>query len=236
MLSLLPMNRIGRFFLCPMAGALLAAAAPIDPQIAAVRDVIVADARASVPGALAFDRTTTTIKNSPLGRETKVVVDRWDGQKWVLVSVNGKPPGTSQLKSFRTVTAAQPVPGYHRLAVILGAAATVEQDEQGRQVVKIPVLPTGSVRTDDADISRHLSGEAVIATTNGKPWVTELRLKARESFKLTSLIKVTEFNQSFDYRLGPDGRPRLAAQSALSKGQMFGFSGGETNQVSYTYR
>jgi|JI8StandDraft_2_1071088.scaffolds.fasta_scaffold40017_2 hypothetical protein len=236
MLSLWLMNRIGRLFLFPMAGALLAAAAPTDPQTDTVRDVIVADARASVPAAIAFDRTTTTTKNSPLGRETNVTVDRWDGQKWVLVSVNGKPPGAGQLKNHRTVTTAQPVPGYHRLAIIFGAATIMGQDDQGRQVVKIPVLPAGSVRTDNADISRHLSGEAVITTTNGKPWVTELKLKARESFKLTSLIKVTEFNQNFDYRLGPDGRPRLAAQSALSKGQMFGFSGGETNQVTYTYR
>ena len=61
-------------------------------------------------------------------------------------------------------------------------------------------------------------------------------MKARENFKLNLLIKVTNFEQISDYRLGPDGRPRLASQTADSKGSMFGFVGGETNEVVYAYR
>jgi len=62
------------------------------------------------------------------------------------------------------------------------------------------------------------------------------KVKARENFKLNLLIKVTNFEQISDYRLGPDGRPRLASQTADSKGSMFGFVVGETNEVVYAYR
>jgi hypothetical protein len=48
-------------------------------------------------------------------------------------------------------------------------------------------------------------------------------VEARENFKLNLLIKVTNFVQISDYRLGPDCRPRLASQTADSKGSMFGF-------------
>jgi hypothetical protein len=61
-------------------------------------------------------------------------------------------------------------------------------------------------------------------------------VKARENFKLSLLIKVTNFVQVSDYRLCPDGRPRLASQTADSKGSMFGFVGGETNKVVYACR
>lgn len=215
-----------------LAGA--AADAPLSAD--ALRSAIMEDARAADPAALPFERTTTTTKFSPVSRQTSITIDRWDGQRWALVSVNGKPPAAAQLRSFRTAVGAQPVPGYHRLAGIIAAATSVVTDDQGRHIARIPVLPAGSVRTDNADISSHLSGEAVITTTAGRPWVTQLKLKQRESFKLTSLIRVTDFQQTFDYRLGPDGRPRLAAQSATSKGEMFGFGGGETSQVSYVYR
>ena len=62
------------------------------------------------------------------------------------------------------------------------------------------------------------------------------------NFKLNLLIKVTNFEQISDYRLGPYGRPRLARQTADSKGSkgskgsIFGFGGGETNEVVYAYR
>lgn len=229
------MSKFGRAIILGSVWLLAAAAEP--PKVAdGLHAALIEDARALDPAALPFERTTTTTKFSPISRQTSVTVDRWDGQRWELVSINGKPPATGQLRSFRAAMAAQPVPGYHRLAAILAAATSLSPDDQGRHIARIPVLPAGSVRTDSADISAHLTGEAVIAITAGRPWVTQLKLKARENFKLTSLIKVTDFQQTFDYRLGPDGRPRLATQTAASKGQMFGFGGGETSQVSYSYR
>ena len=62
------------------------------------------------------------------------------------------------------------------------------------------------------------------------------KVKARVNFKLNLLIKVTNFEPICDYRLGLYGRPRLASQTAYSKGSIFGFGGGETNEVVYAYR
>lgn len=221
----------------PLLAGLLAAAAPVDElRLEPLRDAIITDARATNPAGIAFDRTTTAVRRGPGMSEKTVTVERWDGQRWSLVSVNGQAPSATHLKQFRKATAANPVPGYHRLAALMAAASDVAVDGEGRKILKIPVLPPGTVRTDSADISAHLSGEAVIAAGNGRPYVERLKVKARENFKLNLLIKVTNFEQVSDYRLGPDGRPRLASQTADSKGSMFGFSGGQTDEVVYAYR
>ena len=223
--------------LLPLLAGLLLAAAPADElRLESLRDAIITDARTTNPASIAFDRTTIAIRRGPGIKDRTVTVERWDGTRWTLVSVNAKPPSASQLKDFRKATAANPVPGYYRLAALMAAASTVSVDANGQKILKIPILPPGTVRTDSADISSHLSGEAVLASNDGKPYVARLKVKARENFKLNLLIKVTNFEQIFDYRLGPDGRPRLASQTADSKGSMFGFIGGETNEVVYAYR
>ena len=221
----------------PVLASVLLAAAPADElRLEPLREAIITDARAADPASIAFDRTTTAVRRGPGIKEKTVTVERWDGKRWALVSVNGKPPSASNLKTFRKATAATPVPGYHRMATLMAAASDIIVDGEGRKVLKIPVLPPGTVRTETGDISSHLSGEAVIASNDGKPYVMRLKVRARENFKLNLLIKVTNFEQISDYRLGPDGRPRLASQSADSKGQMFGFSGGQTDEVVYAYR
>jgi hypothetical protein len=221
----------------PLLAMLLLAAAPAEPlRLEPLREAIITEARATDPARIAFDRTSIAVRRGPGIKERTETVERWDGAKWTLISVNGKPPTATQLKSFRKATAANPVPGYHRLAALMAAASDVSSDGDGRKVLKIPVLPPGTVRTDTGDISSHLSGEAVIASNDGRPYVARLKVKARENFKLNLLIKVTNFEQISEYRLGPDGRPRLASQSADSKGSMFGFSGGQTDEVTYAYR
>ncbi|WP_353217547.1 hypothetical protein [Sandarakinorhabdus sp.] len=226
-----------RLLLLPALAGLLLAAAPGDGlRLEPLREAIISDARAANPAGMAFERSTTAVRRGPGINEKTVTVERWDGQRWTLQSVNGKPPGASDFKTFRKATAANPVPGYHRLAALLAAASDISIDSDGRQVLKIPVLPAGSVRTDTADISSHLSGEAVITITDGKPWVARLKVRARENFKLNLLIKVTNFEQTYEYRLGPDGKPRLASQSALSKGNLMGIGGGQTDEVVYAYR
>ncbi len=230
------MMRLARFLVPLLIAGLAAPVAAQELRLEPLREAIISDARALDPAGIAFERTTTAVRRGPGIKDKTVTVERWDGERWTLVSVNGKPPSASQFKSFRKATAANPVPGYHRLAALLAAASDIQTDSDGRKVLKIPVLPPGSVRTDSADISSHLSGEAVIATNEGKPWVARLKVRARENFKLNLLIKVTGFEQTYDYRIGPDGRPRLASQSADSRGSMFGFAGGQTDEVTYAYR
>lgn len=231
------LQRLKLPMLMPVLAGLLVAAAP-DPalRLDPVRDAIILDAKAADPAGIAFDRTTTAIRRGPGIKDKTVTLERWDGKRWTLISVNGKTPSASNYKAFRKVTAVTPVPGYYRLASLLAAAADISVDSDGRQILKFAMLPPGTVRTDTGDISSHLSGEAMIATIDGRPYVSRLKVKARENFKLNLLIKVTNFEQISDYRLGPDGKPCLASQSAQSTGQMFGFSGGQTDEFTYAYR
>ena len=219
------------FGLLPMV--LLIAAAPVpDP----VRDRIIADARSMAPAAIAFDRTTRLVRTGG-GSTTNILrVERWDGKRWSLVSLNGKPPTKSQRQEAEKLAAASPVPGYYRLAALMAGATETTTDPQGRSVLKVPVLPAGSVRTDSSDISDHLRAEVTVASQNGQPWVQRVRVTSREPFKMNMLIRVLSFEQVSEYRLGSDGKPRLATQNVESRGTMFGFAGGEKGDVTYVYR
>ena len=53
---------------------------------------------------------------------------------------------------------------------------------------------------------------------------------------LNALIKVKTFDMVSNYKLDAGGRPRLASQTADSVGSVFGFTGGETSEVTFTYR
>jgi hypothetical protein len=216
----------------PIALILMGAA----PAVAPVRERIVAQAQAINPATLSFDRTTNQTRKGGGTSSKLTTLERWDGKRWTLVAVNGKRPTAAEKREREAAAAAAPVPGYHQLASIVAAATETRVDDQGRTVLMIPILPANSVRTDSGDISSHLRAEATLAETNGQIWVEQVRVTEREPFKLNVLIKVLEFERVDDYRLGSDGKPQLASQSADSMGSMFGISGGETNMVTYAYR
>lgn len=216
----------------PIALVLLAAAPAVDP----VRDHIIAQAQAINPATLAFDRTTKQVRKGGGTSSGITTLERWDGKRWTLVSVNGKKPSASEKRDREAAAASAPVPGYHQLAAMLAGATETRVDAQGRKVLYVPVLPANTVRTDSSDISSHLRAEATLAETDGQVWVEQVRVTQREPFKLNMLIKVTNFERIDDYRLGSDGKPQLASQSADSMGSMFGISGGETNMITYAYR
>ncbi len=198
-----------------------------------LRDSIVAAAGAQSPSSLSFDRVTRLVRKGGGSTTRQVRVERWDGERWTLMSINDEPPSPSErAKAAR----AAGVPGYHELARIVAAATERRVDSDGRTVLLVPVLPTGSVIADGKDISAHLQAEAVLGTRAGMPWVAQLRVMNRESFKLNMLIKVTEFEQVNDYKLDAQGHPRLVAQQNDSQGSMFGFAGGEKSEVLYAYR
>lgn len=227
------MNRIA--LLAPLAFVLASGAAAslgIDP----VRDRIIADAKLQSPASLAFDRTTHVVQVGGGSRTEIHRVDRWDGKSWSLISLNGKPPTDAEIKEQAKATLSQPVPGYHRLAGLLATATESSIDAQGRTVLVIPQLPAKTIVNDGTDISPHLKAEAVIATSNGQPWVQQLRLKAREPFKMSWVLKVMTFDQVSEYKLDAGGKPRLASQSADSQGTMFGISGGQKSDTTYAYR
>ena len=211
----------------------LAAATPVSEPL---RDRIIADARAVPPNRLAFDRATSMERKGGGSTSKVTMVERWDGQRWTLISKNGKSPSASDRRDVEKLASDAPVPGYHRLAGLLAAATEVGTDSEGRMVLRIPVLPPGSVRTDSSDISSHLRAEAIISNRGGRPWVESVHVSQLEPFKMNALIKVKTFDQVSTYKLDAGGRPRLTSQSADSMGSMFGFSGGQSSETIYTYR
>jgi hypothetical protein len=221
-----------RLGLLPLAYLLFSGAAATDP----LRDRLIADARAVSPEALDFDRKTSLVRKGG-GTQTNIsMVERWDGNRWTLVSLNGRVPTAAQKREAERVAASAPVPGYHRLAGLLATATEPRIDAQGRTVMTIPVLPANSVRTDTSDISSHLKAEVIVGDRDGKPFVEQVQMSARETFKLNALIKVKTFEMTSRYAVDGKGPPRLANQTANSVGSLFGIPGGETSQVSFTYR
>lgn len=212
---------------------LLAAAAP---EPSPVRDRIIADARAINPASLIFERQTHVVQAGGGKRTEQRRVERWDGRKWFLISVDGKAPSPTELRDMAKANGVQPVPGYHRLAALLAGATAVRVDAANSTVLTVPVLPAGTAFANGTDISAHLKAEAVVVTTDGTPWVQRLRLTAREPFKISWLLKVTTFEQVSEYSRDGGGVPRLASQVADSQGTMFGFAGGQKSEVTYAYR
>lgn len=206
------------------------------PVLEPLRDRIIVDAQGMTPASLVFSRTTRLTKMSPVGNTSTTTTENWDGKVWALTSLNGKPPTLHQKRDAEKLATAVPVPGYHGLAAMLSAAYDSSNDDRGRIVLRIPILPPGSVSTDTGDISKHLKAEVTLSNRGGQPWVEHVRITARETFKLNALITVKSFEQLSDYKLDANGRPRLASQSADSMGSMFGFSGGEKSETTYAYR
>lgn len=220
--------------LCLLPVAFMAMSASSTDNL--LRDRLISDARALSPTTLDFDRSTESVRTGG-GSTTNISrVERWDGNAWTLISQNGKAPTAMQRREAEKLAASAPVPGYHRLAALLATATTSRVDAQGRTVLQVPVLPANSVRTDTSDISAHLKADVVVSSRDGRPFVEQVHVTARETFKLNSLIKVKTFDMVSNYKLDAGGRPRLASQTADSVGSVFGFTGGETSEVTFTYR
>ena len=234
--GVLPPPPIGALILLarmlPLCLLLIAAA----PMPATLRDRIVVDAQAEPAANLAFDRATTSVRTGGGIKKKFDQVERWDGERWELLSRNGKPPTSSQRRKAERLAAASPVPGYYRVAELIANATEATTDAEGRTILHIPELPTGTLRTDSADISTHLQADVTLATHGGQPWVERVRITQREPFRMDKLIKVTDFEQVSDYKLDANGKPRLDRQTAESAGTKFGFRGGEKREITYVYR
>lgn len=220
------MTRAMIAWFAPLA-LLCTAAAPT-----AVRDRVVAEARGMSPAALAFERTITVTQSDGTEQAKQTRVDRWDGKAWTLLSLDGKPPSAGDAAKYRKAAAATPVPGYHRLTMLAGAAATT--DAQGRTVLRLAKLPQGSVFTSGKDVTEHFTAEAVVATGD-RPHVQQVRLTARAPFRMMLVAKIDSFVTVADYRL--DGAtPRLVRQVADIRGSMMGKGGNQHVETIFTYR
>jgi hypothetical protein len=219
-----------RILLAAAAIALVAAAPAADP----LQSKLIADAKLFPPSTLSFTRNVTMTQTGDGKTEKSVRVDRWDGKQWTLVSVDGKPPSADEAAKFRKETAGRPVPGYYRLAGYLNAPASRGTDAQGNTVLKIAKLPSGSVDMA-GDRSDKFGGEAVVATAGPTTYVKQLRVSAREPFRLMVVAKIDRFDIVNDYALGKAGRPVVVRSVQEYAGSRPGESGTVRNEVVYSY-
>ena len=209
--------------------ALTGAAPPPDPLL----EKIIAGSRAMVPSAMAFERTVRTISKDENGAaETRVRVDRWDGQQLTPVSIDGKPPTAAQIAEIEKASAGRPIPGYHRLADFLKNGAVRISDPQGRIVYRVNGLPKGSVNIGK-DISADLVAEAIVDSSGAQPYVSRLRVYLPKPLSFFMVAKLDAFEQVNDYRPGPGGKPALAKGLQTMSGAQFGKAGSTRTESSY---
>ena len=235
------MNRIRLLPLALVPMVLSTAAVPLPgpalvPISTTLRDRIIAEASALPPERLAFERASSAVRTGGGTTSTTRLTERWNGKAWSLVSIHDRAPSATQRRDHKRLMQAIPVPGYYQLGPIVAAATGSSSDAQGRTLLTVPVMPAGSVHTDNGDISSHLKGEARLVRRGDAIWVDQLKVTAREAFKMNMLIRVIGFEQTSEYTPGTDGKPRLTSQTSHSTGTMFGFPGGEKAQASFVYR
>ena len=219
------MKNLALLILTPLA---LAAA----PASDAVRDRLLADAAQLGPATLAFDRTIVASQSGGGDKASETRIDRWNGKAWTLLSVNGKPPTPDDIARERKASDV-PVPGYYRLAKLFAAAATTT-DASGRTVLHAAALPPGSVSANGKDITEHFTADAIVAP-GARPFIMQVRLVAREPFRMMLVAKVDSFVTVNDYRLGTHGTPELVRQTTDIDGNMLGKSGLQHNETSFAH-
>ena len=209
-----------------LAGLLLIAAAPAEAD--ALLDRLVAEARSVGPDDFAFTRTLRTEQTSGDKVETRASVERYDparpaGQRWTLVSVDGRAPTRDELKDYSKAMAQAMVPNYGRLARYFGSGGE-RAAKGGRTVYRAGKLPKGALTIGKADLSAGATAEATVAE-GPKPYVERLDIVSLKPVRMMLVARVERLDATSRYKLMPDGRPVLAEQVSEMRGSMLGRAG-----------
>ncbi len=209
-----------------LAGLLLLAAAPAHAD--ALPDRIVAEARAVGPDDFAYTRSVRTEQRSGDKVERRATVESYDparpaGQRWTLVSVDGRAPTADELKDYSKGMARATVPSYGRLARYFGNGG--QRSANGaRTVYRATSLPKGALTIGKADLSAGAQAEATVAD-GPRPYVERLDIVSTKPVRMMLVAKVERLDATSRYRLMPDGRPVLAEQVSEMRGSMMGRAG-----------
>lgn len=200
-----------------VAAALLATvASPVRAD--AVVDAIRAEARSV--GVYPFERTRT-VSDTRSGGTRRVEVDRYDparpeGQRWTLVSVNGKAPSDGDRKAHADFVAGQPIaPGPWRLDALLAGPDPKVARKGAETIYSWPKLPKGSLPIGKFDLTDKLAAEATVVDQGGKPTVTQVRIAAPEAFRVMMLAKIDSMKVTNDYARDERGRLILTRQETV---------------------
>jgi hypothetical protein len=199
---------------------------------------ILAQAQSMGPDDYAFTRTVKSDQTSNGKTEHHVNVERFDPTKptdarWTLVSVDGAPPAADALSRYQKESAKRRVPGYYRLAKYFGSASSVTSDSHGRTVFHFNSLPKDAAIVMDSDVSSNTSADVTVSETNGTPFVEQVHLTVRP-MRLKLVMKLERYESTARYRMGPEGKPLLAENTADMSGSGMGQEGGAHTAAAYS--
>lgn len=223
-------------------GAALAAplviAAASAPDAATLQRTLLAQAQATPP--LPFERTLRTVASRQEGEQAwRVRVDRYDPakpapQRWQLLSVDAKPPTSEAQRDYAGEAASGVVPGYHRLALLLAAPATIVPQANGGTVLRIDRLPPAFLAGNGARMADHLRAELTVASGPKGPYVSRARVYAPEPFRMMLVAKINRFEAVTSYAPDRLGRPRIVEQVMDLEGRIPGRSGTQRTVATFS--
>ena len=199
---------------------------------------ILTQAQSMGPDDYAFTRTVKSEQTSNGKTERHVNVEKFDPTKsgdarWTLVSVDGAPPSADVLSRYQKESPKRRVPGYYRLARYLGSASSVTSDSRGRPVFHFNSLPKDTAIVMDSDVSSNTSADVTVAETNGTSFVEQVHLIVRP-MRLKLVMKLERYESTTRYRIGPEGKPLLAENTADMSGSGMGQEGGAHTVATYS--
>ena len=211
----------------------IATPAAADPLL----ERLVAEAKAVGPNDFAWTRTSKAEQHSGDKVEKRTVVERFDpsrpaGQRWTLVSIDGKPPAADEAKDYAKDMADAMVPNYGRIAGYFGAGAQ-RAAVGGRTVFRAAKLPKKAFMMNKSDLSANARAEATVAE-GPRPFVEKLDLVTTRPVRMMLVAKIDRLEATSRYKLMPDGRPVLTEQVSDMRGSMMGKSGSMRTVISYS--
>lgn len=196
---------------------------------------VLAAARATRPDAYGFRRTMAIERT---GAPRRVIVEQFDprrsaGERWSLVSVDGRPPSAKEAEQARKAKRG-PTPSYADLAKWFGAPATRVAAAPGYVTYRFARLPKGAIKIGSHDASADVTAEALVNVRGSAPFVERVRLSSTKGFRMMLVASVKSMVLTGRYRLTPEGQPVPAESESDIVGSLVGKSGRLQSAVTFS--